>query len=109
VTKPRNSNPSERAGSPLHETDDAALIRAVQGGNPAAMDRLLMRAQDAAYRFSLLVAALTTSRRDAGRCSSLPPQRESANPRRSDVALRMVRTHPDWPAAARRQPRTWCH
>jgi RNA polymerase sigma-70 factor (ECF subfamily) len=35
--------------------DDAALIRAVQSGNQAAMERLLMRAQEAAYRFSLLV------------------------------------------------------
>jgi RNA polymerase sigma-70 factor (ECF subfamily) len=35
--------------------DEAALIRAVQSGNQAAMERLLMRAQEAAYRFSLLV------------------------------------------------------
>ena len=31
------------------------LIRAVQSGDQAAMERLLMRAQEAAYRFSLLV------------------------------------------------------
>jgi RNA polymerase sigma-70 factor (ECF subfamily) len=33
----------------------AALVRAAAGGDRAAMERLLMRAQEAAYRFSLLV------------------------------------------------------
>jgi RNA polymerase sigma-70 factor (ECF subfamily) len=33
----------------------AALVRAAAAGNAAAMERLLVRAQEAAYRFSLLV------------------------------------------------------
>jgi RNA polymerase sigma-70 factor (ECF subfamily) len=45
--------------------DDAALIRAVQAGNQAAMERLLMRAQEAAYRFSLLVCGGAADADDA--------------------------------------------
>jgi len=52
VTKSPVSHPS---------TDDpvrieyAALVRDAQSGDPDAMERLLMRAQEVAYRFSLLV------------------------------------------------------
>lgn len=50
------SNPTDRdRAAARHEPDYADLIREVQAGNHAAMERLLMRAQEAAYRFSLLV------------------------------------------------------
>jgi RNA polymerase sigma-70 factor (ECF subfamily) len=39
-----------------HERDEyAALVRAATGGDADAMERLLVRAQEVAYRFSLLV------------------------------------------------------
>ena len=37
------------------ESDYAALVRGVQAGSHAAMERLLMQAQEVAYRFSLTV------------------------------------------------------
>jgi RNA polymerase sigma-70 factor (ECF subfamily) len=56
VTNRRDSNPYDRGAAAGHnQPDDAALVRAVQAGSPAAMERLLMRAQEAAYRFSLHV------------------------------------------------------
>ncbi len=42
-------------GSPRKEPEEAALIREVQRGSQAALERLLMRAQEAAYRFGLHV------------------------------------------------------
>ena len=52
VTKSENVNPS------ISETDRASyaqLVRASAAGDREAMERLLMRAQEVAYRFSLLV------------------------------------------------------
>ncbi|HOC19018.1 MAG TPA: sigma-70 family RNA polymerase sigma factor [Vicinamibacterales bacterium] len=49
------------AGSP----DYAALVRAVQAGDGHAMEELLMRAQEVAYRFSLLVCGRPEEADDA--------------------------------------------
>ena len=52
VTKHENVNPS------ISETDRASyasLVRASAAGDREAMERLLMRAQEVAYRFSLLI------------------------------------------------------
>ena len=52
VTKYENVNPS------ISETDRASyasLVRASAAGDREAMERLLMRAQEVAYRFSLLI------------------------------------------------------
>jgi RNA polymerase sigma-70 factor (ECF subfamily) len=45
--------------------DYAALIRAAQSGSQPAMERLLMRAQEVAYRFSLLVCGHADDAEDA--------------------------------------------
>ena len=47
----------QRWASPPDQVRDeyAALVRAAAGGDAAAMERLLVRAQEVAYRFSLLV------------------------------------------------------
>jgi len=52
VTKPENVNLS--AGE-VDRANYAALVRASAEGDRDAMERLLMRAQEVAYRFSLLV------------------------------------------------------
>ena len=64
VTKRTESNPSVR-GRDGRGTDYAALLRAAQGGNQQAMERLLMRAQEVAYRFSLLVCGHADDADDA--------------------------------------------
>ena len=46
---------STPAASDRARDEYAALVRAVSGGDAAAMERLLVRAQEVAYRFSLLV------------------------------------------------------
>jgi RNA polymerase sigma-70 factor, ECF subfamily len=52
VTKSTNPNPSTReAAGAVYAT----LVREAAGGDRDAMERLLMRAQEVAYRFSLLV------------------------------------------------------
>ncbi len=61
VTKPSRTNPLEEAhshdaaGRTAHADEYASLIRSVQAGSSQAMERLLMRAQEVAYRFSQLV------------------------------------------------------
>jgi len=60
VTKSVETNPSTK-GQDGRGTDYAALLRAAQGGNQAAMERLLMKAQEIAYRFSLLVCGHATT------------------------------------------------
>ena len=67
MTKPRKPNLSERRAdrSGTHETDYASLLRAAQSGNQQAMERLLMRAQEVAYRFSLLVCGHADDADDA--------------------------------------------
>ena len=64
VTNRENVNPSSRStGS--RDTDYASLLRAAQGGSQAAMERLLMKAQEIAYRFSLLVCGHADDADDA--------------------------------------------
>jgi RNA polymerase sigma-70 factor (ECF subfamily) len=48
---------TERSAPPAERARDeyAALVRAAAAGDAAAMERLLVRAQEVAYRFSLLV------------------------------------------------------
>jgi RNA polymerase sigma-70 factor (ECF subfamily) len=47
------------------DTEYAALVRAAQRGSRAALERLLMRAQEAAWRFSVLVCGGTHDAEDA--------------------------------------------
>jgi RNA polymerase sigma-70 factor (ECF subfamily) len=64
VTKRAESHPSARSRDG-RGTDYASLLQAAQGGNQAAMERLLMRAQEIAYRFSLLVCGHADDADDA--------------------------------------------
>ena len=77
VTKPTESNPSVR-GRDGRGTHYAALLLAAQGGNQAAMERLLMRAQEIAYRFSLLVCGHADDADDAMQEALLKTYRHAA-------------------------------
>jgi RNA polymerase sigma-70 factor (ECF subfamily) len=65
VTNSRSANPSSGAAGQRRETDYEALILAAQTGNRQAMELLLMRAQEVAYRFSLLVCGHAEDADDA--------------------------------------------
>jgi len=65
VTKPENTNPSTGSSAHGRETDYGALLAAAQTGDQQAMERLLMRAQEVAYRFSLLVCGHADDADDA--------------------------------------------
>jgi len=65
VTKPRDSNLSLKEAAADGGSEYAGLVRAVQQGDQAAMERLLMRAQEVAYRFSLLVCGRADDADDA--------------------------------------------
>ncbi len=66
VTNSPNVNLSgEGSRPPRAETSFADLVRAVQGGDHAAVETLLMRAQEVAYRFSLLVCGRPDDADDA--------------------------------------------
>jgi RNA polymerase sigma-70 factor, ECF subfamily len=66
VTKRAHLNPSEEPGGRgAREPDYATLVTAAQSGNQHAMERLLMRAQGIAYRFSLLVCGHADDADDA--------------------------------------------
>jgi len=86
VTRRRHLNPSTRGGAAApHDQDDAALIRAVQSGDKAAMERLLMRAQEAAYRFSLLVCGGADDADDAMQEALLKTYRYAARIREPEA------------------------
>jgi RNA polymerase sigma-70 factor (ECF subfamily) len=65
VTKSGNPNPSSGASAQGREIDYGALLVAAQTGNQQAMERLLMHAQEVAYRFSLLVCGHADDADDA--------------------------------------------
>jgi RNA polymerase sigma-70 factor (ECF subfamily) len=77
VTKRPETNPSTRS----HEsraTDYETLLRAAQGGSQAAMERLLMKTQEIAYRFSLLVCGHADDADDAMQEALLKTYRHAA-------------------------------
>lgn len=72
VTKPARTNPSQQthshgdAARVGHDDHDyASLLRAAQEGSTPAMERLLMRAQEVAYRFSQMVCGHAADADDA--------------------------------------------
>jgi RNA polymerase sigma-70 factor (ECF subfamily) len=67
VTKTPKLNLSthDTTGLPAHADEYADLLRAAQGGQQQAMERLLMRVQGVAYRFSLLVCGHADDADDA--------------------------------------------
>ncbi len=77
VTNRSGQNPSGRTHGG-RETDYAALLRAAQGGNHAALERLLMKSQEIAYRFSLLVCGHADDADDAMQEALLKTYRHAA-------------------------------
>lgn len=73
-------NPSTGETAARREPEDAYadLIRAVQGGSRQALERLLMRAQEAAWRFSLLVCGGHADAEDAMQDALLKTYRHAA-------------------------------
>lgn len=66
VTKRRDLNPLGESGPGQPSPDDyATLIRDATAGDAAAMERLLMRAQEVAWRFSLAVCGHADDAEDA--------------------------------------------
>jgi RNA polymerase sigma-70 factor (ECF subfamily) len=85
VTKTPRRHPFEK-GSEGREADEyAALIRSVQAGNQAALERLLMRAQEVAYRFSLLVCGHADDADDAMQEALLKTYRHAAQIRQPEA------------------------
>ena len=54
-----------RAGGPVTEDEYTGLVRAAAAGDPQALDRLLMRAQEVAWRFSTSVCGHGDDAEDA--------------------------------------------
>ena len=65
MTKPENPHPPDDRRRHPHETDYTGLLEAAQGGDRQAMEDLLVRAQEVAYRFSLLVCGHADDADDA--------------------------------------------
>ncbi|MEO8681538.1 MAG: RNA polymerase sigma factor [Vicinamibacterales bacterium] len=67
VTKSRRLNPLEQAQTQAEGSEDdyAALVTAAGSGNQAALERLLMRAQEVAWRFSKTVCGHADDAEDA--------------------------------------------
>jgi len=65
VTETSSRNLTERTADHREPDDYASLIRAAQAGSHVALERLLMRAQEVAYRFSLLVCGHADDADDA--------------------------------------------
>jgi RNA polymerase sigma-70 factor, ECF subfamily len=77
VTNPPETHPLSK-GHDGRSVDYAALLRAAQGGNQAAMERLLMKSQEIAYRFSLLVCGHADDADDAMQEALLKTYRHAA-------------------------------
>ena len=66
VTKSRRMNPVQEKGSAAPVQDEyAELVRSAATGDPEALDRLLMRAQEVAWRFSAAVCGHADDAEDA--------------------------------------------
>ncbi len=86
VTKSRSTNQHEEEGRAAREgAAYAALVRAVQAGDARAMETLLMRAQEAAYRFSLLVCGRADDADDAMQEALLKTYRYAARIREPEA------------------------
>jgi len=76
VTERGETNPSTRSHD--GRADIASLLVSAQGGDGAAMERLLMKAQEIAYRFSLLVCGHADDADDAMQEALLKTYRHAA-------------------------------
>ena len=86
VTKSPRANLLGGAPSAAPEPDSYAdLVRAVQAGNKDAMETLLMRAQEVAYRFSLLVCGRPDDADDAMQEALLKTYRYAARIREPEA------------------------
>lgn len=87
MTKSPKQNLSNRKADTAgtKETDYASLLRAAQSGNQQAMERLLMKAQEVAYRFSLLVCGHADDADDAMQEALLKTYRYAAQIQQPDA------------------------
>ncbi len=86
VTKSSNTNlQQEDARAAREATTYADLVRAVQAGDKHAMEALLMRAQEVAYRFSLLVCGRADDADDAMQEALLKTYRYAARIREPEA------------------------
>src|SRR5512140_3604271 len=86
VTKSRSANLQEEQDRSSREgAAYADLVRAVQQGDQQAMERLLMRAQEVAYRFSLLVCGRPDDADDAMQEALLKTYRYAARIREPEA------------------------
>ena len=85
MTKSRESNLSGGATHADGSSEYAGLVRAVQQGDQAAMEQLLMRAQEVAYRFSLLVCGRADDADDAMQEALLKTYRYAARIREPEA------------------------
>jgi RNA polymerase sigma-70 factor (ECF subfamily) len=86
VTKSPRANLQEKELAPVADLESyAALVRAVQAGSQDAMERLLMRAQEVAYRFSLLVCGRPDDADDAMQEALLKTYRYAARIREPEA------------------------
>lgn len=86
VTKPRGANLVEQENRAAREgAAYADLVRAVQSGDQRAMEALLMRAQEVAYRFSLLVCGRADDADDAMQEALLKTYRYAARIREPEA------------------------
>jgi RNA polymerase sigma-70 factor, ECF subfamily len=86
VTKSRAANLQEEGNPVVREGSTyAALVRSVQAGDQRAMETLLMRAQEVAYRFSLLVCGRPDDADDAMQEALLKTYRYAARIREPEA------------------------
>jgi RNA polymerase sigma-70 factor (ECF subfamily) len=86
VTKSHSTNHEEVETRAAREgAEYAALVRAVQAGDKHAMEKLLMRAQEVAYRFSLLVCGRADDADDAMQEALLKTYRYAARIREPEA------------------------
>jgi RNA polymerase sigma-70 factor (ECF subfamily) len=86
VTKTPDANLLKEEGGPAPDAESyAGLVRSLQAGNQEAMETLLMRAQEVAYRFSLLVCGRADDADDAMQEALLKTYRYAARIREPEA------------------------
>ncbi|MFB3852471.1 MAG: RNA polymerase sigma factor [Vicinamibacterales bacterium] len=85
MTKGTKENPSKQVRQGDRDDEYVALLESVQSGNRDAMERLLMRAQEVAYRFSQLVCGRADDADDAMQEALLKTYRYAARIRQPEA------------------------
>lgn len=85
VTSPPRLHPAEEPPAPFDADDYPALVRAAAAGDRDAMEALLLRAQEAAYRFGVVICGQASDAEDVMQEALIKTYRHASRIRRPEA------------------------